>query len=74
MVKPPLSRWAVKAAANLHDSPGRFLAVAEMKLIVISLLLHYDLKLISGTTPKSLYFGTSRIPDLRLPILMKAVS
>lgn len=45
-----------------------------MKLILIQLLLNYDLKLIPGTEPKSMYFGTARIPELRLPILMKAVT
>jgi hypothetical protein len=58
--------------ADTHASPGRFLAVAEMKLILATILLEYDIKLIPGTAPKTMYFATSRIPDLKLPILMKA--
>jgi len=54
-------------------SPGRFLAVAEMKLIFATLLLRYDLKLIPETRPKSIWFGAMRIPELKLPILMKSV-
>jgi len=54
-------------------SPGRFLAVAEMKLILATILLRYDLKLIPGTRPKNMWFGSLRIPELKLPILMKTI-
>lgn len=55
-----------------QPSPGRFLAVAEMKLILATLILEYDMKLIPGTAPKDFYFGTSRVPEMKLPILIKA--
>jgi hypothetical protein len=43
-----------------------------MKLIFAVLLLGYDLKLVPGTKPKIIYFGTSRIPDTQYSILIKA--
>jgi cytochrome P450 len=55
-----------------HACPGRFLAVTELKLILATLLLQYDLKLIPGTAPKDFYFGTARVPEMKLPVLMKA--
>jgi hypothetical protein len=42
-----------------------------MKLILAAIILRYDLKLIPGTKPKSRWFGTSRIPEQKLPILVK---
>jgi len=54
-----------------HACPGRFLAVMEMKLILATILLEYDIKLIPGTAPKERYFGTARIPDTDFRILMK---
>jgi len=44
-----------------------------MKLILATILLRYDLKLIPGTRPKSTWVGILRIPELKLPILMKAI-
>lgn len=64
-----LSYWTI-----VNDplcSPGRFLAVAEMKLIIASMILQYDLKLIPGTKPKRWWYAQSRIPELKLPILVK---
>jgi hypothetical protein len=43
-----------------------------MKLIFAVLLLGYDLKLLPGTEPKNIYFGTSRVPDTKFPVLLKA--
>ena len=55
-----------------HVSPGRFLAVTEMKLILAVLILGYDLKLVPGSDLKLTYIGTSRIPDTQFPVLFKA--
>jgi len=53
------------------ESPGRFLAVTELKLMVANILLNYDLKIVDGTKPKAFYFGTAKVPDLGYRILMK---
>ncbi len=45
-----------------------------MKLILATMILQYDLKLTSGTKPKRRWFITSRIPELKLPILVKAMT
>jgi hypothetical protein len=56
----------------MYHSPGRFLAVAELKLIVASLLMQYDLGIIPDTKRKDFVFGTARVPDTSYPILLKA--
>lgn len=40
-------------------------------MIVATLILEYDIKLIPGTQPKDFYFGTGRVPEMKLPILMR---
>jgi cytochrome P450 len=56
---------------NTHSSPGRFFAVMELKLMLATILLDYDIKLIPGTAPKDVYFGIGRVPDTDFRILMK---
>lgn len=53
-------------------SPGRFLAVHEMKIIFAILLLKYDLKLALGASPQPWFIGTMAIPDTTLEVLFKA--
>lgn len=42
--------------------------------MLATMILEYDIKLIPGTKPKDFYFGTARVPEMKLPILMKARS
>jgi hypothetical protein len=55
-----------------YPSPGRFLAVTELKLIVATLLMRYDMKIVPGTKPKNFLFGTAKVPDTSFSILVKA--
>ncbi|TKA77302.1 hypothetical protein B0A55_04341 [Friedmanniomyces simplex] len=57
-----------------HACPGRFFASAEVKLILASLILRYDMALIPGTKPMRLYVGMTKIPETKLKIRMKAVT
>ena len=45
------------------DSPGRFFAVMQMKLILANIIVHYDLKLGGdGNRPKETFMGFSVLP------------
>ena len=44
--------------ADLPDSPGRFFAVMQMKVILANIIVHYDLKLGGdGRRPKEVRIG-----------------
>ncbi|KAK2793981.1 hypothetical protein FQN52_000313 [Onygenales sp. PD_12] len=54
-----------------HACPGRFYAVNEMKLLLASMLIRYDMKLIPGTAPNQTFIATMAVPDTKLKILLK---
>ncbi|PGH14610.1 hypothetical protein AJ79_02945 [Helicocarpus griseus UAMH5409] len=54
-----------------HACPGRFYAVDEMKLMLASMLLRYDMKLRPGTSPNQTYIATMAVPDTKLKVLLK---
>ena len=56
----------------LNNSPGRFFAINEMKLLFSLLLLRYDFKLAPGDEPKPFYIATMFIPDTTLKVQFKA--
>jgi len=55
-------------------SPGRFFAAAEVKLILAKLVLRYDMELIPGAKPMRMYIGTTKIPETKLKIRMRATT
>lgn len=57
---------------NPIHSPGRFLAVHEMKLMFAILLLRYDIRLKPDTKPQPFFIGTMSLPDTKLEVLFKA--
>ncbi|KAK0277736.1 hypothetical protein LTR35_009572 [Friedmanniomyces endolithicus] len=57
-----------------HACPGRFFAAAEVKLILTKLILRYDMELIPGTKPMRMYIGTTKIPETKLKIRMRAAT
>ncbi|KAK1056476.1 hypothetical protein LTR74_014892 [Friedmanniomyces endolithicus] len=57
-----------------HACPGRFFAAAEVKLILAKLILRYDMELIPGTKPMRMYIGTTKIPETKLKIRMRAAT
>jgi hypothetical protein len=44
-------------------SPGRWIAAAQIKLILAYMLAHYDVKLL-GERPKSRRMGMAEVPSL----------
>ena len=53
---------AVRLTAFL-DSPGRFFAVMQMKVILANIIVHYDLRLGGdGSRPKETCMGFSVLP------------
>ncbi|KAL3711813.1 hypothetical protein TMatcc_000505 [Talaromyces marneffei ATCC 18224] len=55
-----------------HACPGRFLADAEIKLILINLILHYDCKLPDGTSrPANVEMNSGVMADPTKTILLK---
>ncbi len=54
------------------DSPGRFFAVNEMKLIFCEFLKRYDIKLIPGTAAKRSYVGVFLMAETELKVLVRS--
>ncbi|KAF3801005.1 Cytochrome P450 monooxygenase gliF [Colletotrichum gloeosporioides] len=55
-----------------HSCPGRFFAVAEMKVILAHLLLNYDVRLSGGKRPEAGYWGIAVVMDRNAKILFGA--
>jgi hypothetical protein len=64
-----------RVETDLHssNSPGRFLAVNELKAIAGYVLLNYDVKLEGGANvpPGGLFFGTARSANVSARILFR---
>lgn len=54
-----------------HSCPGRFFAIAEMKVILAHLLLNYDVKLSSGKRPDAGYWGIAVVMDRNTKIMVR---
>ncbi|KAG9258879.1 cytochrome P450 [Emericellopsis atlantica] len=56
-----------------HACPGRFFAVNEIKMIMATALLHYDVKNVEGQEERipNWKFGSQSIPDSKGKILMR---
>jgi hypothetical protein len=71
------SHFITTSAQNLlfghgrHACPGRFFAVAEMKVVMAEVVRRYDVRLIPGTVPRRGVFGLATIPETKLKILMR---
>lgn len=70
---PPPWRKVFSALTTVCYSPGRVFAVNEMKLILSTLIMRYDIKLVPGTKPKPFFIGTLCLPDTKLEVLLKRV-
>lgn len=55
----------------LIASPGRFFAVAELKMILAHILLRYNFKLETGGIPQVKWLESKVIPDTSVKILFK---
>jgi len=54
-------------------SPGRFLAVGEIKTIIAEILLNYEIKFEDeGKIPPFFYFGVRTIPNMTAEIMYRA--
>lgn len=53
------------------NSPGRFYAVVEMKIMLAILISRYEIMSIPGTAPKQTFVATTAIPDTKLKTLVK---
>lgn len=56
-----------------HACPGRFFAATQIKLLVATLLLEYDMQFPADlkTRPQSIVFGHNQKPDTDVKILLK---
>lgn len=54
-----------------HSCPGRFFAVAEMKIVLAHLLLNYDIRIKSGERPKTSYWGMAVVMDRNAKVLIR---
>ncbi|TIC93455.1 Cytochrome P450 monooxygenase trt6 [Colletotrichum higginsianum] len=54
-----------------HSCPGRFFAVAEMKIVLAHLLLNYDIEIKSGERPKTSYWGMAVVMDRNAKVLIR---
>ncbi len=56
-----------------HACPGRFLAAYEIKIMIIELLTHFEMKFAKGqqARPESIYHDMSIIPNDKADVLIK---
>ncbi|TDZ21875.1 Cytochrome P450 monooxygenase BOA7 [Colletotrichum orbiculare MAFF 240422] len=54
-----------------HSCPGRFFAVAEMKVVLCHLLLEYEFKLPSGKRPPTGYWGVATVMDRQAKMMIR---
>ncbi|KAG4442146.1 hypothetical protein IFR05_002359 [Cadophora sp. M221] len=67
-----ISRTQLHFGAGRHACPGRWYASAEIKLIIISLLSRYDIKLKEGESrPESIKFQHRNAPDPKAQVLIR---
>jgi cytochrome P450 len=57
--------------AGRHACPGRWFASAELKLILVNLILQYDMKTKDGIRPKGILFQNQYMPNPMVPVLFK---
>jgi len=57
--------------AYSYHSPGRFFAVAELKMMLGYILSTYDLKLAEGSHPKMQWFESKVVPDHSLRMMFR---
>ncbi|KAH7357234.1 cytochrome P450 [Rhexocercosporidium sp. MPI-PUGE-AT-0058] len=67
-----ISNTQLHFGAGRHACPGRWYASAEIKLIIVSLLSKYDIKLRDGETrPESIKFQHRNVPDPKAQVLFR---
>ena len=54
-----------------YESPGRYYAVHQLKLILAFMLIKYDIKTQDGVRPPDLEFGPRTVPNMTAKILFK---
>ncbi|KAL0936249.1 alpha-ketoglutarate dependent xanthine dioxygenase [Colletotrichum truncatum] len=54
-----------------HSCPGRFFAIAEMKVVLAHLLLNYDMKLSDGQRPLTATWGIAVVIDRNAKIMIR---
>ncbi|KAK0639491.1 cytochrome P450 [Cercophora newfieldiana] len=71
-----VSSNALSFGYGRHACPGRFFAANEIKLIVATCILLYDVRLAGGATEryKNFEFGTSSIPDPSKELVFRRVA
>lgn len=67
-----VSEDSINFGAGTHACPGRFFASHELKLILVNLLLHYEMKWPPGKSrPPNMVHDFSRTPDPSAEIMFK---
>ncbi|KAI8632630.1 cytochrome P450 [Xylariaceae sp. FL1651] len=66
------STESINFGHGIGACPGRFFASTEIKIMLVYLLSHFDVKLAEGSQrPQNVYTGTVCLPDMQAPILFK---
>jgi len=63
--------WYVHFLSLAYHSPGRFFAVNEIKLMLATVLVRYDVKTENDLRPKDWEFQAQIIPDMSAKVLMR---
>lgn len=59
-------------ALTTTNSPGRFFAANELKLLMAYIILNYEFKTeVDGQRPQNKYFAHSRVPDTSAKIMYR---
>lgn len=58
---------------GVHACPGRFLAAYEIKIMIIELLTHFEMKFPEGQKgrPGSIYYNMAIMPNEKVDVLFK---
>ena len=73
MVGGPLYPVKIDIDRVVYYSPGRFLAVSEIKMIITEILLNYEIKFEDeGKIPPFFYFGAATVPNITAEIMYRA--
>ncbi len=58
--------------SNIHTSPGRFFAAAELKIMLAHVLLNYDIKMANDAgRPTNIPIASEMMPDPSAEVLFR---
>ena len=58
--------------SNIHNSPGRFFAAAELKTMLAHVLLNYDIRMVNDAgRPTNIPIASEMMPDPTAEVLFR---